>query len=147
MKVIFLADVKGKGRKYEIKEVPDGFAQNMLLPKKLALKATDQVLADIEKKRKSEVSERALREDLLLENLHTLESTVLEMKGNANSKGHLFSSIHADALRDTLLKEKNIIVPEGSIKLEKPIKELGEFTVPVEVKGKKSFFKVVVEKA
>ena len=54
MKVIFLADVKGKGKKGEIKEVPTGYAQNFLIKKNLAKEATAQAIGELRGKQKSE---------------------------------------------------------------------------------------------
>ena len=55
MKVIFLADVKGKGKKGEIKEVPTGYAQNFLIKKNLAKEANAQAIGELRGKQKSEV--------------------------------------------------------------------------------------------
>ena len=54
MKVIFLQDVKGKGKKGEIKEVPSGYAQNFLIKKNLAKEATNQAIGELKGKQKSE---------------------------------------------------------------------------------------------
>ena len=54
MKVIFLADVKGKGKKGEVKEVPTGYAQNFLIKKNLAKEATAQAIGELRGKQKSE---------------------------------------------------------------------------------------------
>ena len=51
MKVIFLQDVKGKGKKGEIKEVPSGYAQNFLIKKNLAKEATNQAIGELKKKK------------------------------------------------------------------------------------------------
>ena len=53
MKVIFLADVKGQGKKGEIKEVPTGYAQNFLIKKKLAKEATNQAISELRGQQKS----------------------------------------------------------------------------------------------
>ena len=59
MKVIFLADVKGKGKKGEIKEVPTGYAQNFLIKKNLAKEATNQAIGELKGKQKSEEKAQA----------------------------------------------------------------------------------------
>ena len=65
MKVIFLTDVKGQGKKNEIKEVKDGYAQNFLIKKGLAIKATENNIGKVSKK----VNEEALEESLLVKDL------------------------------------------------------------------------------
>lgn len=59
MKVIFLEDVKGKGKKGEIKEVPTGYAQNFLIKKNLAKEATTQAIGELKGKQKSEDKAKA----------------------------------------------------------------------------------------
>lgn len=59
MKVIFLTDVKGKGKKGEIKEVPTGYAQNFLIKKNLAKEATSQAISELKGKQKSEEKAQA----------------------------------------------------------------------------------------
>ena len=67
------------------------------------------------------------------------------MKGKANDKGHLFSAIRKKELVELIQKEKHIEIDEDFIVLDKPVKEIGEFEIPVVIKGKKSFFKLKVE--
>lgn len=72
MKVIFLADVKGKGKKGEIKEVPTGYAQNFLIKKNLAKEATNQAIGELKGKQKSEEKRKLkfwLKQKLLKQNL------------------------------------------------------------------------------
>ncbi|HBA45929.1 50S ribosomal protein L9 [Candidatus Nomurabacteria bacterium RIFCSPLOWO2_02_40_28] len=146
MRVIFLKDVPRVGRKYDIKEVNDGYAMNFLLPRKLAMTATPKAVAELELKKKEIVIEREVQENLLLKNLEEIKDKVLHMTGKTDEKGHLFSGIRARDIVEAMKTEYHADINEGAIKLEKPIKEIGEFTIPLEIQGKKSFFKLVVEK-
>ena len=80
MKVIFLADVKGKGKKGEIKEVPTGYAQNFLIKKNLAKEATNQAIGELKGKQKSEEKAQAeiLAEAKALKVELEKESTVVQ---------------------------------------------------------------------
>ncbi len=146
MRVIFLKDVPRVGKKYDVKEISDGYAVNFLFPRGLAKMANAQNLAELERNQKEVSIKKEVQEGLLLKNLEEIKGIVLTMKGKANEKGHLFSAIHKKELAETLKKEKRIDVGEDFIALEKPVKEIGEFEIPVIIKGKKSFFKLVVEK-
>jgi len=103
-------------------------------------------VAELELKKKEIVIEREVQENLLLKNLEEIKDKVLHMTGKTDEKGHLFSGIRARDIVEAMKTEYHADINEGAIKLEKPIKEIGEFTIPLEIQGKKSFFKLVVEK-
>ena len=146
MKVIFLKDVPRVGKKYDIKDVNDGYALNFLFPRKLAEVATPKAMADLEKKQKEIIIEREVQEDLLMKNLEGIKGQVVTIRGKANDKGSLFSAIHKKEIKEALEKQHKTEIGEEFIILEKPIKEVGEFEIPVEIKHKKTSFKLIVEK-
>ena len=146
MKIIFLQDVPRIGRKYDIKEVNDGYALNFLFPKRLATIATTKTIADIEKRKKEITIEKKIQEDLLTKNLEEIKDKVITIKVKADEKGHLFSVIHPKMMVEAMNKEHNAQIDEKLIILEKQIKEVGEFEIPIMIKNKKSFFKLIVEK-
>jgi large subunit ribosomal protein L9 len=130
MKVIFLQDVEGNGKKYEIKEVKDGYARNFLLPQKLARAATREALKWLAGQK--EVIEKEAEEDLkksqeMASNLDGLEVNISVKVGN---EGQLFESINSQKIVEKL-KEMGFEVKKSHVKLEEPIKELGEFPVSV----------------
>lgn len=146
MKVIFLQAVPRVGRKNEVKEVNDGYALNFLLPRKLAERATPKAIAELERRQKEIVVEKEIQDDLLIKNLEELKGKTIQIKAKANEKGSLFSSIHKKEIIEALSKEHGAQISEEYIILDKPIKELGEFDIPVHIKDKKSSFKLVVLK-
>ncbi len=146
MKVIFLKDVPRVGKKYDIKEINDGYAMNFLFPQKLAEIATPSAIANLEKRQKNIEIEREVQEDLLNRSLEEIKNKVVHIKGRTDDKGHLFSGIRARDIVDAMRAEHRAEIEEGAIKLEKPIKEAGEFEIKIEIRGKKSSFKLVVEK-
>ena len=145
MRVIFLHDVPRVGRKYEVKEVNGGYAMNFLLPRKLAVIATDKALAEIETRKKDIVLEREVQEDLLIKNLETIKDKVVTIKAKANEQGHLFSAIHRKEILEAMHSEHHVEISEEYIDLEKPVKGVGEFEIPIKIGNKKSSFKLVVE--
>lgn len=130
MKVILLQDVENLGKKYEIKDVKDGYARNSLLPGKLARAATKQGLAWLEDQK--EVINQEAEEDLkkvqaLASELDGLELSIAVKVGEANQ---LFESINAQKISEKL-KEMGFEVKKSHVALENPIKELGEFPVKI----------------
>jgi large subunit ribosomal protein L9 len=146
MKIIFLQDVPRVGKKYDIKEVNDGYALNFLFPKKWATLATPKAIAEIEIHKKEIVIEREVQEDLLEKNLEEIKGKTITIAAKADEKGHLFSAIHAKMIIEAMEKEYHAQIDEKFIALEKPIKEIGEFEIPIVIKNKKSSFKLIVEK-
>lgn len=144
MKVIFLKDVPRVGKRHDIKEVNDGYALNFLFPNNLAKKATNDAVKSVEQMKKEVVIKREIQEGLLLKNLSELKDKVVLMKGKANEKGSLFSAIHKKEILEELLKQHQIEMAEESIILDKPIKELGEFSIFVKVANKNGEFKLKV---
>lgn len=146
MKVIFLKDVPRVGKKYDIKEVNDGYAMNFLFPRKLAETATPKAIVELEIRKNEIAIERKVQDDLLMKNLEEIKGKTLTLQAKSDDKGHLFMAIHAKTLVEEMKKQNRIDISEEFIVLEKPIKEVGDFAIPIEIKGKKSFFRLVVEK-
>ena len=146
MRIIFLQDVPRVGKKHDIKEVNDGYAINFLLPRKLAELATPRAITGLEMRKKEIAIEREVQESLLLKNLEEIKGKVITIKEKADEKGHLFSKIHTKEIVEAMKAQNHADIGEEFIILEKPIKEIGEFEIPISIKGKKSSFKLVVEK-
>ena len=146
MKVIFLQDVPRVGKKYDVKEISDGYAMNFLLPRKLAEPATPRAITELEKRKKNIEIEREVQDNLLMKNLEAIKNKVITIKAKTDEKGHLFSKIHAKEIAVAMKAQNHADIGEEFIVLEKPIREVGEFEIPISIKGKKSSFKLVVQK-
>jgi large subunit ribosomal protein L9 len=144
MKIILLKDVAKIGKKYDIKDVSDGYAQNMLLPRGLAKLATKDAIAKVEQLKANDLTAKKIQEELLLKNLEIIKNLKLELKEKTNEKGHLFAGITKEILHSELVKITRLNIDISSIKLDKPIKEVGEHKVLVEVLGKKAEFTLAV---
>ena len=144
MKIILLKDVKGLGKKYDVKEAKDGHALNLLIPHGLAVHATDKNLKEVDIKKRTDLEHRKIQEDLLIMNLKELNGAKIEMTEKANEKGHLFAGIHKEQIIPEIKKQTRIdMLPEFLI-LEKPIKEVGEHEITVKVADKTVKFRLVV---
>lgn len=131
MKVILTRDVKGVGRAQEAVETKDGYALNFLIPKKLAIPATPQALKEAESRMKAVADRRALDDKLLAETLSKLSEIRLTIHAKANEQGHLYEAVGAREIAEALAAETRLALPEDAIRLERPIKELGSFRIPV----------------
>ncbi len=144
MKVILLKDVPKIGRKYEIKNIADGYARNSLIPQGLVEVATPARIKQTEKLRAQQEEALKIEKDLLQKNFETLKSVKLEIAEAANDKGHLFKGIDIERIVNELKKQQRIELKKGMIVLDKPIKEIGEFIISVKIGDKKGSFKLEI---
>lgn len=129
MKVIFSADVRGQGKKGEMKEVSDGYARNYLLPRGLAVAATQDnlnamKLRDAAKKRQMELEKAAAQE-----NAKKLEGVIVKVKAKAGEKGRLFGSVTSKEIADALAEQHGIEIEKNKIVQAEPIKSYGSYEV------------------
>lgn len=125
MKVVLLKDVKDMGRAHTAVDVSDGHALNFLIPRKLAIPATPTSLKQAESRVKMVQDRKELDVKLVSERLGQLAEGKVTIVKKANEQGHLYDGVDARELAEAAQ------LPEEAIKLEKPIKELGTFTIPV----------------
>ncbi|MFN3301498.1 MAG: 50S ribosomal protein L9 [Patescibacteria group bacterium] len=139
MKVILLQDVEKLGKKYEIKEVADGFAMNFLIPKKLAILATPKEIEKIKRKKILEEEKRKKEIEVFKNLAEKIKNLEIFVKEKANPDGKLYGSINQEKIAQ-LLKEKGFEIDSEKINLKEPIKELGEYEVEIiflpEIKSK-----------
>lgn len=129
MKVIFNADVRGQGKKGEMKEVSDGYARNFLLPKNLAVQATTDNLNAMKLKEKAKAKQIEKEKAAATENAKKLESIVVKISAKAGSAGKLFGSITSKEISEALAEQHDISIEKNKIVQPEPIKSYGNFQV------------------
>ena len=148
MKVILLADVKSLGKKGDIVKVSDGYARNMLLPKKLGVEATPKNLNDLKLRNAhvEKLAQEALAEaERFSEEIGTKQ---LDMKIKIGEGGRAFGSISAKEIADEAKKQFGFELDKKKIQMDGPIKELGAFEVPIRLHQKVTAkLKVIVSEA
>lgn len=145
MKVILNQDIPKIGKKYEVKNVANGHALNFLLPRGLAMTATVGALKKLEIIKTQLVVEKKVQEDLLLENLKSLDGAKIEIVEKANAQGHLFAGLHKEQIISAIKKQTGLdVLPEFLI-LEKPIKQIGERILEVKVQDKVAKFTISIK--
>lgn len=135
MKVIFLEDVKGKGKKGEIKEVPTGYAQNFLIKKNLAKEATAQAIGELRGKQKSQEKAHAemVAEAQAIKAKLEEEATVVAFTEKVGPDGRTFGSITNKKIADELQKQFGLKIDKRNIKVDSPIRSIGLIDVPVKI--------------
>lgn len=131
MKIILTRDVRGVGRAHDEIRAADGYALNYLIPKKLAIPATITALKDAALRRKQAEDRRALDKALLAGQFAALADARIVVRAKVNEKGHLYDAVGEPEIRAAVKEQTRIELPEGVIRLERPIKEAGTATVPV----------------
>ncbi len=130
MEVIFLKDVKGQGKKGEVKKVKDGYAVNFLFKNNLAVLKTEKVIEVLKKEQQEEESkeEKRIREAKNLK--ENLEKLTLEFKLKTGEKDKVFGSVSAKQIKEELEK-KNYQIEKNQILLEKPLSTLGIYNIDI----------------
>lgn len=147
MKIILLKDVPKIGRRFEVKNVSDGHAINMLIPRGLAVSATPDAVRRLEAQRNMVEGEREIQKDLILKNLDDLDGKVLTVYGKASESGHLFAGLHREAIAAELQKQTGLQIDPSFLLMEHSIKEVGEHAIHASREGKSVKFTVIVQTA
>ena len=124
MKVIFLKDVKGKGKKGEIKNVADGYATNFLFKQGLAIEATPANIKALEaqKRREQQQAEEELAKAKQLK--EKLEQITVQLSAKAGEGGRLFGSITSKQIAEALQSQHQNKIDKRKIELDDAIRSL-----------------------
>ena len=148
MKVIFMEDVKSLGKKGDIVNVSDGYARNMLFPKKLGLEATSKNINDLklQKAHEDKVAQELLdAAQAFKAELETKEVTVSIKVGE---NGRTFGSVSSKELAEAAKDQLGYDIDKKKMQLSSPIKELGTTKVPIRLHPKVTAeLKVIVKEA
>ena len=146
MKIILLKDIAKIGKKYETKNVSDGYALNLLIPKGLAVIATTDVAKRIELEKARDEGEKKIRHDLLVKNMDDLKNKTIVMSEKVNDKGHLFAGIHKAEIVSVIKNQTRLDINPENIILDKPIKEIGLHPIEIKAEGKSIKFNLEIIK-
>ncbi|OIO48463.1 MAG: 50S ribosomal protein L9 [Parcubacteria group bacterium CG1_02_40_82] len=144
MKIILLRDVEKLGKKYDVKDVADGHARNFLIPQGLAKPATEVALREIETEKAT--AELAAELDLKKteETVQELDGQEIEIQAKIGDDGKLFGSITPLKITKAI-QEKGFDIKKNQVKLEEPIKEVGEYEITLELDhGLEAKIKIIV---
>ena len=129
MKVIFNVDVRGQGKKGELKEVSDGYARNYLLPRGLAAEATVDNINTLKLKEKAKAAQIAKEKAEAEANAKKLAGVQVIIRAKAGKNGKLFGAVTSQEIADALKAQFEIDIEKNKIVQPEPIKTFGSFTV------------------
>ncbi|OIM73565.1 50S ribosomal protein L9, partial [Oenococcus oeni] len=135
MKVIFLQDVKNQGKRGQIKEVPDGYANNFLIKNKKAVYASPENISKLNGQQNLEAKKAAeiLEEAKQLKNKLASTKTIVQFSEHVGPDGRLNGSVTAKEIADQLAKQFNLTVDKRKLQLPQPIKTIGLHEVPAKL--------------
>ncbi len=132
MKVVFLKDVKGSGKKGEIKEIADGYANNFLIKKGFARKADSTALNENKAKQVANDYHEEQKRLKAIELKKIIDTKTIVLKIKCGENGKTFGSVTAKEIAEEFMK-LNIEIDKKKIDLKEPIKELGLFKISIKV--------------
>lgn len=131
MKVILLDEIKGKGGEGDVVEVAQGYAENFLFPKKLAVAATKGNLKQLDERRNNIAKREAVRLATANETKAAFEGKTVTVDVKVGDEGILFGSVTAAMIADAIKAQLGMDIDRKRVELGKPIKVAGAHEVPV----------------
>ncbi len=132
MEVIFIKDLRGQGKKGDIKTVKDGYGENFLIKKGYAVLKTSEYLAQLKKEQKEKENLKAQNMQEAKELKEKIEKITLDFKVKTGQGDKVFGSVSTKQIKDELAKE-NIKVEKNMIKLDESLSSLGFHNVEIEL--------------
>lgn len=130
MKLLFLEDVYPTARAGDVKEVKSGFARNFLIPKKLAVIATTHELNRAKKLREEAEKRRNLEKEEWKSLISDIEKNTIEIEVRTGPTGRLYGSVTNAMIADKLENVINRNIDKKIIKIQNPIRTIGEYKIP-----------------
>ncbi len=131
MKVIFIQDLQGKGKREEIKEVRTGFARNYLIPKGIAIEATPQNIQQMKNQEKSLEKKKQKIVAQAREIRNALKDASVTINSKAGQDDKLFGAVTNEDIAAAIKQQLSVEVDKHQIIIEQPIKKLGIYKIPV----------------
>ncbi len=133
MIVILQKDLKGTGKAGDVVKVSDGYARNMLIPRGIAKEATEGNIKNLKKQQEIAAEKRAEQKAAAEAAAERIEKVGIEIKSKGGENGKLFGSITSKDIAQALADQHQIKVDKKKIELENPIKQTGDFVVPIKL--------------
>ena len=129
MKVILQKDIKGQGKKGELKEVSDGYGRNYLIPRGLAVEATADNLNTMRLKDKARQAQIAREKELAMDYAERLGSVIVKVKAKGGESGRLFGAVTSKEISEALDTQHGMKIEKNQIVQTEPIKQFGSYEI------------------
>jgi len=139
MKIILLKDVKGVGKRYEEKELAEGYALNFLIPKKFAVVASSAAANQIKNLKENEAKHKQTENQKLDEEIHRLANSEIKIELKTNEQNHLFAALTKSKIIE-ILQQKGFNISETAVEIEHSIKEAGDHNITLKAGDKLTHF-------
>lgn len=133
MKVIFTQDVKGSGKKGEVKEVSDGYARNFLIGKGLAVEATAKNMSDLAGQKSSAQHKIDVAKAEAVENAKKLKDQKVTIKAKAGAGSKLFGAVTAANVAEAVTAQLGVPTEKKKVSLSTEIKSFGTYTAEIKL--------------
>ena len=145
MKIIFLEEVRNVAKKFDVKDVSDGYARNFLFPNKLAEPATPGAMKKLDAMRAAHDKNEADLFARLHEIAEKINKTKIEFTVKTDKSGAVFGSVNKESILKSLREHQLVTTERVDIDLKYPLKEIGEYAVPLDLKkGVSANLRVVI---
>ncbi len=133
MKVVLTADVKGQGKKNDIIEVSDGYARNFLLPRKLAVEATNKILNEIKGANDAKAHKQAVELAEARALAAKLDTLLIKVNASSGADGRLYGAVTSKEIAEHIAKDHGLSVDKRKILLDTPIRAHGRYDLDVKL--------------
>jgi len=133
MQVILLEDVKGVGKKDQMLNAADGYARNFLFPKKLAVEATKENIATLERKKKNEEGKRLREVEAAIALQKQLQEAKITIKVKTGDGGKMFGSVTTTEVAEAISAKTGMVIDKKKITIPAAIKSVGEYSAEVKL--------------
>ena len=148
MKVILLKDIKGTGKKDQILEVSDGYGRNFLLPRKMAIEATNEAMNAIEKSKSAAKHREDVKKNEAEQSARDLKGKTVTVKVRAGENGRLYGSITTQEIADALKAQHGVELDKRKIELDEKVTSVGQTTITLKMyAGVSTKMNLVIEAA
>ena len=133
MKVMLLKDIKGTGKKDQIIEVSDGFGRNYLLPRKLAVEATNEAVNSIENSKSAAKHREDVKKNEAEQAARELKGKTVTVKVRAGENGRLYGSITTQEIADALKAQHGVELDKRKIEVEGKVTSVGQTSITIKL--------------
>ena len=145
MKIVLLRDISRLGQKGSIKEVANGYAMNVLIPRGWAKQATEGIIHELKAKEDAKKKQKEIEQSIFLQLVEKLRLNPIRISGLKHQNGSLFAHVSSNQIIDAIYKAHAISLNPKQIHVREPIKRIGVHDIELEEGGSKEKIQVIIQ--